>query len=59
LLHKRGEHGEARRHALLALEEAPRYRSALQLLLEIRRATDVPSREAAPAGQPTPPSKTE
>jgi tetratricopeptide (TPR) repeat protein len=38
LLHKRGENGEARRHALLALEETPRYRAALQLLRDLSRA---------------------
>jgi predicted Zn-dependent protease len=38
LLHKRGDDREARRHALLALEEAPRYREALGLLLKLDRA---------------------
>jgi tetratricopeptide (TPR) repeat protein len=38
LLHKRGDDGEARRHALLALEETPRYRAALRLLLDLKRA---------------------
>lgn len=42
LLHKRGDLGEARRHALLALEETPRYREALRLLAEINRAGAVP-----------------
>lgn len=37
ILHRRGEHGEARRHVLLALEETPRYREALRLLAEINR----------------------
>ena len=37
LLHHRGETAEARRHVLLALEETPRYREALSLLLEISR----------------------
>ncbi len=37
LLHRRGETAEARRHLLLALEETPRYREALTLLLEINR----------------------
>jgi hypothetical protein len=36
LLHKRGDDGEARRHVLLALEETPRYRAALRLLLELK-----------------------
>jgi tetratricopeptide (TPR) repeat protein len=34
LLHETGE-GEAKRHVLLALEEAPRFRAALDLLLEM------------------------
>jgi tetratricopeptide (TPR) repeat protein len=38
LLHKRGDTAEARRHALMALEETPRYRAALRLLLELSRA---------------------
>ena len=45
LLHRRGEVPEARRQLLLALEETPRYREALQLLLELNR----PAAEAAPA----------
>ncbi|MBI5690315.1 MAG: tetratricopeptide repeat protein [Verrucomicrobia bacterium] len=57
LLHKRGEHDEARREVLLALEETPRYREALQLLQEIRR---VQAPGAAGAGLPAlPPRKTE
>lgn len=47
LLHKRGDDDEARRHVLLALEETPRYRAALQLLLDLSRArsqaTQVPA----------------
>ncbi|MBC8094577.1 MAG: tetratricopeptide repeat protein [Akkermansiaceae bacterium] len=46
LLHARGE-ATAKRHVLQALEEAPRYREAQQLLLEIQagksRATAVPN----------------
>jgi tetratricopeptide (TPR) repeat protein len=38
LLHKRGDDIEARRHALMALEETPRYRAALRLLSDIHRA---------------------
>jgi tetratricopeptide (TPR) repeat protein len=38
LLHSRGEHAEARRQVLLALEETPRYREALRLLLEVNRS---------------------
>ena len=37
LLNKRGDDREARRHALLALEETPRYRAALGLLLKLDR----------------------
>ncbi|WP_414661542.1 peptidase MA family metallohydrolase [Horticoccus sp. 23ND18S-11] len=37
LLHKRGDDGEARRQVLLALEETPRYREALRLLLDLER----------------------
>jgi tetratricopeptide (TPR) repeat protein len=37
VLHRRGESSEARRHALLALEDTPRYREALRLLLQISR----------------------
>lgn len=59
LLHKRGDQAEARRHALLALEETPRYRSALQLLLEISRAAPGPSTEAAVPNRAVPPKKTE
>src|SRR5262249_3258682 len=36
ILHRRGD-PDARRQVLQALEEAPRYRDALQLLLEIER----------------------
>ena len=37
LLHKRGDNAEARRHVLLALEETPRYRAALKLLVDLKR----------------------
>jgi tetratricopeptide (TPR) repeat protein len=47
LLHKRGDAAEARRHVLMALEETPRYRAALRLLLEMNRAR--PNNAAAPA----------
>ncbi len=49
LLHRRGDRVEARRHALFALEETPRYRAALRLLLDIKRA----SIEEAEAPAPT------
>lgn len=38
-LHRLGRTGEAKRHVLKALEEAPRYRAAHRLLLEIVRET--------------------
>lgn len=47
LLHRRGEATEAKRHTLMALEEAPRYREGLRLLTELNRP------EAAPV-TPTP-----
>jgi tetratricopeptide (TPR) repeat protein len=63
LLHKRGDDVEARRHALQALEETPRYRAALRLLVDLNRTraskADAPGDPAnvipsAPA-QPNPP----
>jgi tetratricopeptide (TPR) repeat protein len=59
LLHKRGDHSEARRHALLALEETPRYREALRLLAEINRARSARLPEAAPIDELLPARKTE
>ena len=38
LLHQRGENGEARRQTLYSLEETPRYRDALRLLVELQKA---------------------
>lgn len=43
LLRTRGEQDEARRHVLLALEETPRFRAALQLLTELERKPPVPA----------------
>ena len=45
LLHQKGDAAAAKRHVLQALEEAPRFHDALQLLLEIENtsATDAPS----------------
>lgn len=40
LLHQRGEHAAALQEVVAALEDAPRYREALQLLREIQRALD-------------------
>lgn len=50
-LHRVGDPG-ARRHVLLALEEAPRFREALKLLLEIERAATRPSMSAVPPPRP-------
>jgi len=43
LLHSEGD-PRARRHVLQALEEAPRYREALRLLMEINKKETDPSR---------------
>ncbi len=59
LLHQRGDTGEARRHVLLALEETPRYRSALQLLLEIGRTPPGPPAGSPPLEVPGPTKRTE
>ncbi|MSU50965.1 MAG: tetratricopeptide repeat protein [Opitutus sp.] len=59
LLHKRGDRLEARRHALLALEETPRYREALRLLLELNRTPVDNIREPAPIDGVSPAKKTE
>jgi tetratricopeptide (TPR) repeat protein len=48
LLHRRGDPG-ARRHVLDALEEAPRHRAALELLLEINRGSPQTSLGSRPA----------
>jgi hypothetical protein len=48
LLHKRGEYGEAKREVLLALEETPRFRAALQLLKDINRAASLPTAPLSP-----------
>ncbi|TWT94274.1 tetratricopeptide repeat protein [Neorhodopirellula pilleata] len=44
--HLAGEESAAKRHVLRALEQAPRYRDALQLLLEIVQADGVPAANA-------------
>lgn len=54
LLHKRGEQAEARRHALLALEETPRYRAALRLLLDLNRSRTPEPSAAEPTLLPDP-----
>jgi tetratricopeptide (TPR) repeat protein len=49
LLHARGDAEiEAKRHALQALEDAPRFRDAQRLLLEIEGTAAKPAGEAAP-----------
>ncbi|MDO8545292.1 MAG: tetratricopeptide repeat protein [Opitutaceae bacterium] len=48
ILHRRGEHDEARRQVLLALEETPRYREALRLLVDINRSHRGPSTPVVP-----------
>ncbi|MBI5767549.1 MAG: tetratricopeptide repeat protein [Verrucomicrobia bacterium] len=48
LLKEQGHFAEARRHVLLALEEAPRYRDALRLLLELSKAADTTALPVAP-----------
>lgn len=54
LLHERGDsENEARRHVLQSLEDAPRFRDAQRLLLEIAAKTPPPA-----ATDPTPKTKT-
>jgi tetratricopeptide (TPR) repeat protein len=50
LLDRTGDSG-ARRHVLQALEEAPRYRAALQLLLEINKKPPQTKADAAPTAR--------
>ncbi len=54
-LQKTGATDEARRQTLLALEEAPRYREALKLLLDLKGSeapANVPPAVALPSGPP-------
>lgn len=57
LLSQRGDRAEAKRHVLQALEETPRYRAALRLLLDLNRAAlenaEAPT-PAQPASAPQP-----
>lgn len=53
-LQRRGELSVAKRHALLAVEEAPRFRAAHRLLLEIQSAIE----QMSPANPPPPPLPT-
>jgi tetratricopeptide (TPR) repeat protein len=55
LLHRRGDTAEARREALLALEETPRFRAALRLLQELNR----PRGDSVPPDAILPPKKAE
>ena len=48
ILWQLGESGDARRHVLLALEAAPRFRNAQKLLLEIARSEEQNPSENAP-----------
>jgi tetratricopeptide (TPR) repeat protein len=63
LLRKNGETAEARSEVLYALEEAPRYREALKVLLELNRAgagapgAPVPGAVPSPATEPRAPAK--
>jgi tetratricopeptide (TPR) repeat protein len=53
LLHARGDaESEARRQVLQALEDAPRFRDAQQLLLEIKTGKPQPTASAATSGLP-------
>jgi len=55
LQHQRGELNEARRHVLKSLEETPRYREALRLLVQIKAEAargDSASRANEPAPNP-------
>jgi len=55
LLHARGgSEGEAKRHVLEALEEAPRFREAQRLLLELEKTTPQAQASAAASREPSP-----
>jgi tetratricopeptide (TPR) repeat protein len=58
LLHKRGDVSEARRHVLLALEETPRYRAALHLLLELDHDRAANLQDPPPAAETILPATT-
>lgn len=55
LLKQNGENAEARTQTVYALEEAPRYREALNMLLELSRAETTP--KGAPSVIPPPATK--
>jgi tetratricopeptide (TPR) repeat protein len=54
LLHGRGSEAEARRHVLQALEDAPRFRDAQKLLLEVEKQSPKPQASAATSKKPNP-----
>ncbi|MBL9202779.1 MAG: tetratricopeptide repeat protein [Opitutaceae bacterium] len=58
LLNNRGDDREARRHLLLALEETPRYREALALLLKLERNGTKAPGGGASSGAPAVPELT-
>lgn len=66
LLHAEGELESAKRHVLMALEDAPRYRDAHRLLLKIIRGESIPEVKTKPVvvvpklnkPKPTPPART-
>jgi tetratricopeptide (TPR) repeat protein len=49
LLHRRGDNAEARQQVLLSLEDTPRYREALRLLVDLKRAEEAARPPADPA----------
>jgi tetratricopeptide (TPR) repeat protein len=53
-LQQTGDLASARRQVLMALEEAPRYRAAQELLLDIVAASETPAATDAPASTPSP-----
>ncbi|WP_233216521.1 tetratricopeptide repeat protein [Blastopirellula marina] len=57
LLQQTGKLDEARRHVLLALEEAPRYRDAHKLLLSLTQPSDAPLTSDSPAATNPVPEK--
>jgi len=54
LLHGRNAETEARRHVLQALEEAPRFREAQRLLLDLEKNTPQPQAKPAPSNAISP-----
>jgi uncharacterized protein HemY len=54
LLFEDGQVPQARHECILALENAPRYREALALLLDIAAKMDAAATSSAPAPEPKP-----